>query len=303
MFTALAEVPDALSRLIPSRVARGVLLALMSGIFFTFINAAVKELAHEMPPLYVAWGRSVAAVLVIAPCMLWRVGIAGMRTNALRLHCFRGLFYTGGNSLWYEAVTRLPLATVAALGFMGPIFVVLGAAIFLGETVRRHRCIAVSIGFLGMLVIVRPGLVEFNMGIALMLAAVPLLAGANLVAKAAVSRDEPAVVVLWQSIIGALFFAPFGLWFWQTPTLPQLGLFLAAGFFGALGYFCIIRAYRLLDISALQPIAFVAIVWAALMDIAVWGRTSDVWTFVGAVIIVATTTYVTYREARKRNPD
>ena len=299
----MIEVPDALSRLIPSGVARGVLLALLSGVFFTFINAAVKELAHEMPPLYVAWGRSIAAVLVIAPCMLWRAGFAGMRTNALGLHCFRGLFYTGGNSLWYEAVTWLPLATVAALGFMGPIFVMLGAAIFLRETVRRHRWIAVGIGFLGMLVIVRPGLVELNPGIVLMLVAVPLLAGANLVAKAAVSRDKPAVVVLWQSIIGAIFFAPLGLWFWQTPTLPQLGLFLAAGFFGTVGYFFLIWAYRLLDISALQPIAFVAIVWAALMDIAVWGKTSDVWTFVGAVIIVAATIYVAYREARKPDPD
>jgi drug/metabolite transporter (DMT)-like permease len=262
----------------------------------------VKGLAHEMPPLYVAWGRSIAGVLVIAPCLLWQGGVAGMRTNALRLHCFRGLFYTGGNSLWYEAVTWLPLATVAALGFMGPIFVVLGAAIFLHETVRRHRWIAVGIVFLGMLVIVRPGLVEPSPGIVLMLVAVPLLAGANLVAKAAVGRDKPAVVVLWQSIIGAIFFAPLGLWFWQTPTLPQVGLFLVAGFFGTLGYFCIIWAYRLLDISALQPITFVAIVWAALMDIAVWGKTADVWTFVGAVIIVGATTYVAYRETRKRDP-
>lgn len=302
MSTPPIEVPDALSRLIPSRVARGVLLALLSGVFFTFINAAVKELAHEMPPLYVAWGRSVAAVLVIVPCILWQAGVAGMRTNALRLHCLRGLFHTGGNSLWYEAVAWLPLATVAALGFMGPIFVMLGAAIFLRETVRRHRWIAVGIGFLGMLVIVRPGLVAPNPGLVLMLVAVPLLAGANLVAKAAVGRDRPAVVVLWQSIIGAIFFAPLGLWFWQTPTLPQLGLFLAAGFFGTAGYFCIIWAYRLLDISALQPITFVAIVWAALMDVAVWGKTSDVWTFVGAAVIVAATTYVAYREARKRGP-
>lgn len=300
MSTLFIDGPDALSRLIPSRVARGVLLALLSSVFFTFTNAAVKELAHEMPPLYVAWGRSLAALLVIAPCVLWQAGVAGMRTNALRLHCFRGLFYTAGNSFWYEAVTWLPLATVAALGFTSPIFVMLGAAVFLRETVRRHRWIAVGIGVLGVLVIVRPGLVEPNLGMMLMLMAVPLLAGAHLIAKAAVNRDRPSVVVLWQSIIGALFFAPLGLWLWQTPTLPQLGLFLAAGSFGTVGYFFIIWAYRLLDISALQPIAFVAIVWAAVMDIAVWGKTSDVWTFVGAIIIVAATTYVAYRETRKR---
>lgn len=303
MSTPPIDAPDTLSRLIPSRPARGILLAVLAGLFFTIINAAVKELAHEMPPLYVAWGRWPAGVVFIAPWMLWRVGITGMRSNALRLHCFRGLFHVAGNSLWYEAVVWLPLATVAALGFMSPIFVLLGAAVFLRETVRRHRWTAVGIGFLGMLVIVRPGLVEPNLGVIMMLVAVPLLAGANLVAKALSGRDKPVVVVLWQSIIGTIFFAPLGLWYWQTPTLLQLGLFLVAGFFGTMAYFFIIWAYRLLDISALQPITFVAIVWAALMDIAVWGKTSDVWTFVGAAIIVAATTYVGYREAKKRDSE
>ena len=75
-------------------------------------------------------------------------------------------------------------------------------------------------------------------------------------------------------------------------------LFLAAGFFGTMGYFFITWAYRLLDISALQSITFLGIVWAALMDVAVWGKTSDIWTFVGAAIIVASTTYIAHREAR-----
>ena len=109
---------------------------------------------------------------------------------------------------------------------------------------------------------------------------------------------KPAVVVLWQSVVGAICFIPLGLWYWQTPTLPQLGLFVAAGFFGTMGYFFITWAYRLLDISALQSITFLAIVWAALMDVAVWGKTADIWTFVGAAIIVASTTYIAHRESR-----
>ena len=110
----------------------------------------------------------------------------------------------------------------------------------------------------------------------------PLIAGSNLVAKVVSGRDKPAVVVLWQSVVGAICFTPLGIWFWQTPTLDQLLLFLAAGFFGTMGYFFITWAYRLLDISALQSITFLGIVWAALMDVAVWGKTSDIWTFVGA---------------------
>ena len=298
MSAPVIDAPDTLSRLIPSRVTRGFFLAIVSGLFFTLLNVSVKELASEMPPLYVAWGRWIGGIVLIAPYMLWRVGLDGMRTRDLKLHCIRGLFHTPGYGLWYEAVVWLPLAAMAALGFTGPIFVTLGAVLFLRETVHWRRWLGVAVGFAGMLVIVRPGIVEMNPGIIMMSLAVPLIAGSNLIAKVVSGRDKPAVVVLWQSVVGAVCFTPLGIWYWQAPTLPQLGLFLAAGFFGTMGYFFITWAYRLLDISALQSITFLAIVWAALMDMAVWGKTADVWTFVGAAIIVAATTYIAHRESR-----
>jgi drug/metabolite transporter (DMT)-like permease len=295
--TSAVDSHDALARLIPSRIARGFAVAVISGFFFTGLNGSVKELAHEMPPLLVSWGRWLAGIAVILPIVLWQQGIAGIGTRSLRMHAFRGLFHFGGYALWYEAVVWLPLATMAALGFTGPIFVTIGAVLFLGEKVQARRWIAVAIGFLGMLVIVRPGLVTPNPGVWMMLCSIPLIAGSNLVAKAVSSRDRPAVVVFWQSVVAALCFTPFGLWFWQTPTGPQLLLFASAGLFGTLGYFFITWSYRLLDISALQPITFLGIVWAALMDVAVWGKTSDLWTFVGAAIIVASTSYIAHREA------
>ena len=298
MAVPAAKAPDALSKFIPSRVARGFVVAIISGLFFTFLNASAKELAHDLPPLFVSWGRWVAGIVVIVPFILWQGGIAGLATKDLKLHCFRGVFHTSGYALWYEAVALLPLATMAAIGFTGPIFVTLGAVLFLGEKVRARRWAAVAIGFAGMLVIVRPGLVEVNHGMWMMLGAVPLIAGSNLVAKAVSGRDRPVLVVFWQTVIATICFTPFGLWFWQTPTGPQLLLFLSAGLAGTLGYFFITWSYRLLDISAMQPITFLGIVWAALMDVAVWGKTSDIWTFVGAAIIVASTTYIAHREAK-----
>jgi drug/metabolite transporter (DMT)-like permease len=297
MSVPVADQPDALSRLIPSKVARGYTLAVVSGVFFMLLNASAKELTSEMPPLMVSWGRWLGGIVLIAPYLWWRVGLAGMRTRDMKLHWLRGAFHTPGYALWYQAVATLPLATMAALGFTGPIFVTLGAVLFLRETVHWRRWAAVGVGFLGMLVIVRPGLVEVNIGVVLMLLSVPLIAGSNLMGKVVAGRDSPGVVVLWQSVVGAVCFTPFGLWFWQTPTAMQLLLFLSAGFFGTMGYFFITWAYRLLDISALQPLTFLGIVWAALMDVTIWGKTSDVWTFVGAAIIVAATTYIAHREA------
>jgi drug/metabolite transporter (DMT)-like permease len=301
MSLPVADQPDALSRLIPSRVTRGYLLAILSGLCFTLLNASVKELSTELAPLFAAWGRWIAGVLVIGLWLLWRAGVAGMRTRDLKLHAIRGLFHTPGYGFWYEASVWLPLATISALGFTGPIFVTLGAVLFLGEKVHWRRWAALGMGFLGMLVIVRPGFVDMNPGILLMVCAVPLIAGSNLVGKVVSGRDKPDVVVFWQSVVGMICFTPLGIWQWHTPDLWQLSLFLWAGVFGTLGYFFVTWAYRLLDISALQPITFLGIIWAALMDVAVWGKTSDVWTFVGAAIIVTATTYIAHREAQSNS--
>ena len=284
---------------LPSRAARGFLLALLAGLLFQCLNVTIKVLTHELPPMLVAWGRWITGILVIAPFVL-HSGFAGLRTQDLKLHGFRAIFHTSGYAFWYSGVALIPLATTAALSFTGPIFVTLGAALFLGEKVRWQRWAGVLVGFLGVLVVIRPGLVALEPGAMLMLAAVPLIAGSNLVAKVVAGRDTPAQIVFWQSLFGLVCFTPLGIWFWQVPTAAQCGLFLLAGIFGTAGYFLITWAFRLLDISALQPLAFVGIVWATLFDLLVFGTTADAWTFLGAGIIVAATTWIAHRESRAR---
>lgn len=279
-----------------SRVARGFALAILAGLIFQGLNATVKVLVLELPPLQVAWLRWLAGILWIAPFALDR-GLPGLRSAELRLHAARGLFHGGGYALWYSAVGLVPLATTAALSFTGPLFVTLGAAVFLGERVRRERWLGVGIGFAGVLVILRPGLGEANLGSLLMLASVPLIAGSNLIAKVVSGRDSPQKVVFWQSVFAAVLFAPAGLWLWVTPDGGQLALAAAAGLLGTAAYFCLTWAYRLLDISALQPIAFLGIVWASLADLMLFGATADAWTFIGAAIVVAAGALLVRREA------
>lgn len=281
-----------------SRAARGFALAVLAGIIFQGLNASVKVLVLELPPLQVAWLRWIAGILWIAPFALAR-GFGGLRTGDLRLHALRGVFHGGGYALWYSAVGLVPLATTAALSFTGPLFVTIGAALILGEQVRRERWAAVGIGFAGVLVILRPGLVEASFGSLLMLASVPLIAGSNLVAKVVAGRDSPEQVVFWQSVFAAVLFAPAGLWLWVQPDAGQLALTALAGLLGTAAYFCITWAYRLLDISALQPLAFLGIVWASLADVLLFGRTADAWTFVGAAIVVAAGTLLVRRETAK----
>lgn len=289
----------AMTTLDPARAARGFLLALLAGVIFQCLNVTVKTLVHELPPMQVAWMRWLTGILFIAPFAL-AAGPGAIHMRDLRLHGLRALFHSSGYAIFYFAIGLIPLATTAALSFTGPLFVTLGAALFLGERVRGARWAGVLAGFAGVLVILRPGLTEIGTGSLLMLAAVPLIAGSNLVAKVVAGRDSPVQVVFWQSVLAAILFMPAGLWFWQEPSTAQLGLALLAGFFGTAGYFFMTWAFRLLDISALQPLAFLGIVWASLFDLLVFGRTADAWTFVGAAIVVAASTAAVHREASQR---
>src|SRR5688572_23862078 len=215
---------------IASRAARGFLVFVLAGVVFQCLNVSVKALAHELPPMQVAWMRWVMGILCIAPFAL-AAGAGAIHTRDLRLHGLRALFHSSGYALWYSSVALIPLATTAALSFTGPLFVTIGAAVFLGERVRRARWIGVLAGFAGVLVILRPGIVELNIGSLMMLAAVPLIAGSNLVAKVVAGRDTPVQVVFWQTVLAAIVFAPFGLWVWQQPNAAQWALALGAGFF------------------------------------------------------------------------
>lgn len=286
-----------LASLVPSATLRGLLLALAAGLIFQVMNAVVRHTASELPPLMVAWGRWTFGFLVIAPFLL-RSGLAAVRTRQLPLHAARAVFHAFGYGLWYIAIIQIPLAEASALGFTGPIFVALGAALFLGERLRLRRVVAIGIGFVGVMVILRPGIAEVSDGSLLMLATVPLIAASNLIAKVVAGRDRPEVVVFWQSLLAMLLFAPVGLWFWQTPTPGQLGWLLLAASLGTAAYLLTTEAMRLAEISAIQPMNYLGIVWAGLFDWIVFANSADIWTFIGAGIVIASTTFIAHREAK-----
>jgi len=281
-----------------ARATRGFLFAILAGLVFQGLNTSVKLLVAELPPMQVALMRWITGILWIAPFALAQ-GFGGLRTQDLKLHGLRSLFHAGGYGLWYTALGSVTLATAAALSFTGPLFVTLGAVLFLGEKVRRARWFAVFVGFLGVLVILRPGIAEIGTGTLVMLASVPLIAGSNLVAKVVAGRDTPAQVVFWQSAFAMAWFTPVGIWFWQPVSAAQWLLALVAGLAGTVAYFFLTWSYRLLDISAVQPLMFLGIVWASLADLVIFGNTADAWTFVGAAVVVAASTMLVGKETRK----
>ena len=134
---------------------------------------------------------------------------------------FRGAIHACGMFLWFAACRSPAWPSITALGFTGPIFVTIGAALFLGEDVRLRRWMAVLVGFAGAMIIVRPGFSEIGIGAICILISTPIFSASNLISKALARTDAAKKIVIWQHLVIVCFACPVALWFWQTPSLDR----------------------------------------------------------------------------------
>ncbi|UYN96261.1 MAG: DMT family transporter [Enhydrobacter sp.] len=279
---------------------RGILWIAISGVLFALLNVFTLIPAQHLNPYVMAFLRYVFGALFLLPIVL-RLGLhRSLHTNRPGLHVARGVIHTGGMMLWFIGLPLTTLADITALGFTGPIFVTIGAALFLGENVRLRRWIAVMVGFAGAMIIIRPGFGEIGFGALCILLSTPLFSASNLMAKGLARSDSANTIVIWQTIVVIVCSAPIALWFWQTPSWTDVLWFLAAGLCGTLGHICQQRGYQLADITLLQPIGFLSLLWNTLLGYFLFFQQPDVWTFVGAAVIFASALYISHREAVRR---
>jgi drug/metabolite transporter (DMT)-like permease len=282
-----------------SDTTRAILWMLACGVLFILLNGLLRILAQQLDPFVTGFLRYSFGVVVMLP-FIWRAGLAAYRPHAVLGQLWRGAVHTGGLLLWFIAVPHVPLADMTALGFTTPLFIMLGAMVFLGERMVPARWIAALIGFAGVLVVVSPNLTGGGGPYSLvMLSSAPLFAASFLITKALTKRDAPHVIVVWQSLTVALFSLPFALPNWEWPTPGQWALFVLSGMLGTAGHLCLTRAFRLADMSIVQPIKFLELVWAAIMGFLVWGDVPGEATWIGGLIIFASTTWIARREARR----
>ncbi len=291
-----------LKALSENTVIMGLAWAAAAGFVFAVLNTIMRALAIELPPVQVLFMRYFAGAVVLLP-MILRTGPAHFRTNNLRGQLYRGVAHTAGLALWFIALPNLPLAYTTAIGFTGPVFIMIGATLFLGERMVPARWLAVGLGFIGVLVIVAPRLGSAD-GIysLIMLGAAPLFAASFLIAKWLTRVERPATIVLWQSMTVSAFSLPFALWVWTAPTPMQWLLVLLAGGLGSLGHWCLTRAYQIADISAAQPVKFLDLVWASTLGFMIFGDVPALATLIGGGLIVVGTIWSARRESNRRHP-
>jgi drug/metabolite transporter (DMT)-like permease len=214
----------------------------------------------------------------------------------MNLHVVRAVFNSIAMLTWYIALSILPVADAVSLTLMGPVFVAVGAMWFLGESVTRRRWIGIAIAITGAMVIIRPGFETVGLGTVLVLVSTATVSVSRLVAKSLARTDRTPTIVGYLS----LFMTPMtlvpALTVWSWPTMPQYGLLALVGGLGTLAHIFYIRAYKLADVSRVEPAMFMRVVWSAILGLLVFAEFPDAWTWIGAAIVVTGTTYIARKE-------
>ena len=278
---------------------RGMLWMVLGGILFTCLNTLARGLSMQLDVYETQFLRYFFGLVVMLPLVL-RHGWQAYRPVNIVGQFWRGGVHTLGLILWFTALPNIPLADMTAIGFTGPIFIMLGAAWFLGESMHRDRWVAALIGFAGVLVVVLPKLSGAGGWYSLiMLASSPVFAASFLITKALTRYEKAGVIVFWQALTVTVFSLPMALPHWQTPTLVQWGAFAMTGVLGTLGHYCLTRAFHTADISATQSLRFLDLVWASVAGWLVFGDVPSQWTWTGALVILGATVWIARREGRR----
>jgi drug/metabolite transporter (DMT)-like permease len=285
-----------------SATVRGLLWSAASGAIFCLLNAIMRGLAQQLAPMQAQFLRYLFGLLVMLPLLL-HGGLATWWPRNLVGQFTRGAVHTVGLVLWFLALPHLPLADTTAIGFTGPLFIMIGAWLFLGEPMRWDRWMATLVGFVGVLIVVGP---KLGLGAGgggggwhlLMLASAPVFAVSFLITKVLTRSESPGVIVVWQALSVTLFSLPAALWVWQAPSAAQWLGFALCGVLGSSGHYCLTRSFRSADISSTQSVKFLDLVWSAALGWLLFADVPTRTTLLGGAVICGATLWVARREHR-----
>lgn len=279
----------------------GIGLMLLAMSILPFLDVVAKFLGQQgVPILQIVWARLFFGTFLTLPFALKLVGPKGLVPNMPVMHTARALFLISATGFFFWGLSYMPIADTLSIFFVQPLIVTMLSPVVLGEKVGIRRWLAVLIGFMGTLVIIRPGFQELNPGVFMALAAGTSLAIYMLLTRK-VSGSAPAMVTtFYTSLIGAIIMSVAVLFVWQPVTPEQWGLFVLLAFIANGGHYLIVKAYDYGEASLLAPLAYTEMIMAVAAGWYFFGDFPDVWTFVGVGILIACAIYISIRE-RARN--
>jgi len=278
----------------------GIGLMLSAMAILPFLDVVAKFLGQQgVPILQIVWARLFFGTLMTLPFALSLAGARGLVPNMPAMHALRASFLIAATGFFFWGLTYLPIADCLSIFFVQPLIVTMLSPLVLGEQVGIRRWMAVIIGFIGTLIIIRPGFQELNPGVFMALAAGLSLAIYMLLTRR-ISGSAPAMVTtFYTSLMGAAIMSALVIFVWQPVSLEQWGLFALLSFFANGGHYLIVKAYDHAEASLLAPLAYTEMIMAVAAGWYFFGDFPDLWTFVGVGILIACAIYISIRETAR----
>ncbi len=286
-----------------SRASPGIFLMLGAMAILPVMDAIGKHLGQILPVLVIVWARLIFATLFTLPAVLIRHGVAGaIRPQRLLMQVARSLLMVMSTASFFAGLRYLPIADTLAIFFIMPLVVTALSPLLLGEHVGVRRWSAVLVGFMGTLIIIRPGFQGVNVGTLWALSAGISMAVFFLLTRKIAGSVDALISNFQTTFMGAMLVSLALPMVWQAPGLENWGLLALMGAVAALGHFAMVRAYDFASAPTLAPLAYTEMVSATMIGYLVFGDFPDLWTMVGVAILIGSAIYISLRESRLGRP-
>jgi drug/metabolite transporter (DMT)-like permease len=275
------------------------LLAISATLFGSSMGAGVKLLSDDLHPIIICFYRCLMGLILIIPFVALN-NFKALKSNNTKLQLIRASINIISMICWFSAIGIMHFEKATALGFTTPLFTTILAVIVLGEVIRFHRTAALILGFIGIIIIIRPGYVPFEFGTLLMLAASLSFSFVLIFVKKLSATDSSLTIIFYHLLYMTPVFFILSLFYWESVSFNQLIIFVFMGASGLLSHWCLAQAFKLSDTTFVMPLQFTKLIWASLIGLFIFAEQPDIWTWVGGVIIFISVVYITYREAFKK---
>jgi drug/metabolite transporter (DMT)-like permease len=280
---------------------KAIILNLSAWVMLPIMDGFAKYLSSTLPVLQITWSRYFFTVLITLPVMLifFRKNLTW--TEQPKLQLIRGLILFCANILFFYSISIISLAKALTLAFIAPLIVTALSPFLLGEKVGYKRWAAVITGFIGSLIVIRPGFVELNLASIAALGTGVLYGFYLIITRKLHDSDNPLLTLLLTGIVGAVLGSIIMPTVWVSPTITEWYMMFAIGFFASLGHLFIILSLRYADASKLAPFGYFEIVTNIIIGYYFFNHFPDSWTFLGLFIIISSGIYLFRREHKIRS--
>ena len=299
----LTQKKDARRRA-PARADRpfkGIALILTSTVFLGVSDATAKYLSATLPSIEIAWIRFLVFALIMLPAMVPGTPLYSLRTGRLPLQLVRGAMLLGSSLFFISGLRYLPIAEASATGFVSPLFVTALSIIFLSERVGIRRWLATAAGLIGVLIILRPGTSAFHPAAFFPIVSAFAWASTLIMTRMMSGRELAVTTMTYSAIAGVVILSLLVPFVWVAPAWHEVLLGILIGVASTAGQWVVVLAFRYADASVLAPFSYTQLLWVSILGFLIFGEVPDLWTVVGAAVIVASGLYTAHRERVRRS--